>query len=168
MMIELIARLAGRGLGDEVSQHLLLQSRRGGDRQQTGNVTGGIKDTRDPVDRARQIMASSIDEPRSCAAIARTVGVSERHLQRLFRDRLGTGMAQVYQSIRMERAHQLIQLTDLTITQVAVACGFGSLEVFSRTYKKTFGVAPSRDRRQSVDSSVYRIAPLGTTRAAPI
>jgi AraC family carnitine catabolism transcriptional activator len=57
----------------------------------------------------------------------------------------------------MERAHQLVQLTDLTITQVAVACGFSSLEVFSRTYRKTFNVAPSRDRRQSVDSSVFRL-----------
>jgi AraC family carnitine catabolism transcriptional activator len=63
--------------------------------------------------------------------------------------------------LRMERAHQLVQLTDLTITEVAVACGFASLEVFSRSYRKAFNVSPSRDRRQSVDSSVFRLGHPG-------
>jgi AraC family carnitine catabolism transcriptional activator len=70
----------------------------------------------------------------------------------------GAGMAQSYHMLRMERAHRLVQQTDLTVTQIAVACGFASLEVFSRTYRKAFNVSPSKDRRQSVDSSVFRIA----------
>lgn len=156
MMTALIARAAGQELANEVAQHLLLQKRDGNDRQQTLDIRDQGVAKRDPVAHARQIMASTIDEPKSCTKIAEMVGVSERHLQRLFQQQLGAGMVQVYHMLRMERAHQLVQLTELTITQVAVACGFSSLEVFSRTYRKTFNVSPSRDRRQSVDSSVFR------------
>jgi AraC family carnitine catabolism transcriptional activator len=162
MMTALIARTAGQELANEVSQHLLLQKRQGTDRQQTLDVKDQSAATRDPVARARQIMASSIDEPKSCTTLAEMVGVSERHLQRLFQKQFGSGMAQIYHMLRMERAHQLVQLTDLTITQIAVACGFSSLEVFSRTYRKAFNVSPSRDRRQSVDSSVFRLAHAGS------
>ncbi|TXI02099.1 MAG: GlxA family transcriptional regulator [Rhizobium sp.] len=161
MMTALIARAAGQELANEVAQHLLLEKRQGSTRQQTFEVKDQAATIRDPVARARQIMASTIDEPRSCAKIAEMVGVSERHLQRLFQQQFGSGMAQIYHMLRMERAHQLIQLTDLTITEVAVACGFASLEVFSRSYKKAFTVAPSRDRRQSLDSSVFRLATAG-------
>jgi AraC family carnitine catabolism transcriptional activator len=157
MMTAFIARTAGQELANEVAQHLLLPKRHGNDRQQTTDIRDQGATPRDPVARARQIMASAIDEPKSCIKIAKMVGVSERHLQRLFQQQLGSGMAQVYHRLRMERAHQLVQLTDLTITQVAVACGFSSLEVFSRTYRKAFNVSPSRDRRQSVDSSVFRL-----------
>lgn len=161
MMTALIARTAGQELANEVAQHLLLQKRHGNDRQQTPDIRDQGVTTRDPVARARQIMASMIDEPKSCVKIAEMVGVSERHLQRLFQQQLGAGMAQIHHMLRMERAHQLVQLTDLTITQIAMACGFSSLEVFSRSYRKAFSVAPSRDRRQSVDSSVFRLGHAG-------
>lgn len=161
MMVALIARTEGQELANEVAQHLLLRKRNGNDRQQTLDSRDGGVAAHDPVARARQIMASTIDEPKSCTKIAEMVGVSERHLQRLFQQQLGSGMAQVYHMLRMNRAHQLVQLTDLSITQIAVACGFSSLEVFSRTYRKAFSVAPSRDRRQSVDSSVFRLGHVG-------
>lgn len=156
MMTALIARIAGQELANEVAQHLLLQKREGDDRQQTSDNRDQGTVARDPVTRARHIMASTIDEPLPCPKIAAMVGVSERHLQRLFQQRLGSGMAQAYHMLRMERAHQLVQQTELTITQIAVACGFSSLEVFSRTYRKAFSVSPSKDRHQSVDSSVFR------------
>lgn len=162
MMTALIARTAGQALANEVSQHLLLRHRPADEHQQVRDRRDPPKAAHDPVARARQIMASAIDEPKSCADIARMVGLSERHLQRLFQQQLGSGMAQVYHMLRMERAHQLVQQTDLTITEIAVACGFSSLEVFSRTYRKAFNVAPSRDRRQSVDSSVFRVGKTRT------
>lgn len=156
MMLALIARLEGQDLAAEVAQHLLL-SKRSSDARQGPLVNQGQEVSKpDPVARARQVMLSAIDQPLPCPQIASMVGLSERHLQRLFQQQFGTGMAQIYLMLRMERAHQLVQLTSLRITEIAVACGFSSLEAFSRTYRKTFSVSPSRDRRQSVDSSVFR------------
>ena len=156
MMVALVARTAGQTLASEVAMHLLLRRRPPDERQQSLDREPQPSMTRDPVARARQIMATAIEEPKSCGEIARLVGVSERHLQRLFQHEHGSSVAQAYHLLRMERAHQLVQQTDLSITEVSVACGFASLEVFSRTYRKAFGVSPSRDRRQSLDSSVFR------------
>ena len=162
MMIALIARTAGQELASEVSQHLLLVGRLDKERQNKFANSDQAEKIGGPVERAREIMALTIDEPKSCKVIAASVGVSERHLQRLFQQRFGSSMAQVYHALRMERAHQLVQLTDLSITEIAVACGFSSLEIFSRTYKKVFSVAPSQDRRQSIDSSVFRLGQTGS------
>ncbi|WP_323782699.1 helix-turn-helix domain-containing protein [Leisingera sp.] len=101
-------------------------------------------------------MEEQLEDTISCAELAKMVGLSPRHLQRLFRARLGRGMEATYRELRIAKAHQLVQQTDISLTEVAVACGFSSLEVFSRTYRSRFGVAPSRDRRQSLEASVYR------------
>lgn len=160
MMLDLIAQDAGDALAAEVGKHLLVDSRRPGSRPQP---SAGAKvaqfperrDARDPVARAHAIMEERIEEPISCAALAGMVGVSSRHLQRLFRARLGRGIEATYRELRLAKAHQMVQLTGISITEIAIACGFSSLEVFSRTYRSRFGVAPSRDRGQSLDASVY-------------
>lgn len=162
MMTALIARNAGQSLANEVAQHLLLVSRPGDERQNKFFLDDRRSSTEDIVGQARKIMESTIDEPKSCTTIANMVGVSERHLQRLFHQQLGSSILEVYQALRMERAHQLVQLTDLSITEISVACGFSSLETFSRKYRRAFGVAPSRDRSQSLDSSVFRLGQAGS------
>jgi AraC family carnitine catabolism transcriptional activator len=49
-----------------------------------------------------------------------------------------------------------LQQTNLSVTEVAVSAGFGSLEHFSRVYRSVFGRAPSTDRRQVITAPVYR------------
>ncbi|GMG82650.1 GlxA family transcriptional regulator [Paralimibaculum aggregatum] len=159
MMLDLIAQEAGDGIADEVGKHLLLDRRRPGSRPQPP-AGGGLPPADgfrhdDPVARAHAIMEEQLDEPVSCTALARAAGVSARHLQRLFKARLGRGVEATYRELRLAKAHQLVQQTEMSLTEVAVACGFSSLEVFSRTYRSRFGVAPSRDRRQSLEATVY-------------
>jgi AraC family carnitine catabolism transcriptional activator len=56
----------------------------------------------------------------------------------------------------MAKAHQLLQQTDLRVTQIAFSCGFASPEYFCRLYRSFFGCSPSRDRRQSTTAPVLR------------
>lgn len=164
MMLELIAQEVGDAFATEVGKHLLLDSRRPGSRPQPtaeARIASPPEShhPRDPVARAHAIMEERIEEPISCATLAEMVGVSSRHLQRLFRARLGRGMEATYRELRLAKAHQLVQQTDISLTEVSIACGFSALEVFSRTYRARFGVAPSRDRGQSLDASVYHSIP---------
>ncbi len=164
MMLDLIAQDVGDGLAEEVGKHLLVDARRPGSRPQPSSAENlpPIAEARhhhDPVARAHAIMEEQIEEPISCAELAALVGVSTRHLQRLFRARLGRGMEATYRELRLAKAHQLVQQTDISLTEVGIACGFSSLEVFSRTYRNRFGVAPSRDRRQSLEATVYHSIP---------
>ena len=169
MMLDLIAHEAGDALAKEVAKHLLLDGRRPGSRPQPAVASTIVRapETRqvqDPVARAHTIMEEHIEDPISCGELAEMVGVSSRHLQRLFRARLGRGMEATYRELRLAKAHQLVQQTTNSLTEVAVACGFSSLEVFSRTYRSRFGVAPSRDRAQSLDASVYHSIPAPSGR----
>lgn len=161
MMLDLIAQDTGDRFASEIGKHLLMDGRRPGSRPQPTavrnlNTQTESRHRHDPVARAHAIMEDRLEETISCADLAKQVGVSSRHLQRLFRARLGRGMEATYRELRLAKAHQLVQQTDISLTEVAVACGFSSLEVFSRTYRTRFGVAPSRDRRQSLEATVYR------------
>ena len=45
---------------------------------------------------------------------------------------------------RMQKAHDLLRDNTLSISEVAYACGFESLAYFSRSFKKYYGVSPSK------------------------
>lgn len=160
MMLDLIALAAGDALATEIGKHLLLDGRRPGSRPQPSvkvNMPPDGNSPRhdDPVARAHAIMEQRIENPLSCAELAQTVGVSLRHLQRLFRARLGRGMEATYRELRFATAHQLVQQINIPLTEIAFASGFSALEVLSRTYRSRFGVAPSKDRKQTLDAKVY-------------
>jgi transcriptional regulator GlxA family with amidase domain len=79
-----------------------------------------------------------------CAAAG---GVSERTLQRLFRHHLGTTIYTYYRACRLEHARELLRLTSLSITEVALMAGFESPTYFSQCYQRHFGLVPRRDRQ---------------------
>ena len=143
-------------LAREVAEHLLMGRPRAADTAQriAGGSNAAITDV--AVFKARALMAVRVEEPLTCAAIARHVGLSLRQLERRFLDQRRCSVLQDYRQIRMAKAHQLLQQTDLGVTQVAFACGFGSPEYFCRLYREIFGCSPSRDRRQSTTAPVLR------------
>lgn len=142
-------------LGSEVAEHLLLGRPRAAETEQRGAaaVVPGLDDA---VLRARAIMLEHVDEPLSCGEIAHRVGLSLRQMERRFRHELRCSVLQHYRQIRMAKAHQLLQQTELSVTDVAFACGFSSPEYFCRLYRSQFGCMPSRDRRQSTTAPVLR------------
>ena len=156
MMLHLIAAEQGDGLAKEVAAHLMLpQWRRGDEDQPAPWVT--TRQAVDPVlEKALAQMERHIEEPLSCSVIAKRAGTSSRQLQRLFARTLGTTPVRHYQRIRLSRAHALLQQTDLSVTEISVGAGFGSLEHFCRLYRREFGCRPRDDRRQSVTAPVLR------------
>ena len=101
-------------------------------------------------------MLAHIDEPLTCREVARRVGLSLRQIERRFRRELRCSLLQYYRQIRIAKAHQLLQQTELSVTEVAFSCGFSSPEYFCRLYRAFFGCSPSRDRRQSTTAPVLR------------
>jgi AraC family transcriptional regulator of adaptative response / DNA-3-methyladenine glycosylase II len=75
------------------------------------------------------------------------LGVSARHLHRLFLRHLGAPPVAVAQTRRLEFAKQLVSDTDLRMTQVARASGFQSIRRFNDTFRKQYRRAPSKLRR---------------------
>jgi AraC family carnitine catabolism transcriptional activator len=104
-------------------------------------------------------MHQCIEDPLDSAQIARRVGLSARQLRRRFQQSTGLALMRAYLMIRLSRAHNLLQQTDLSVTEIAISAGFRSLEHFSRAYRGAFGCAPSVDRHQSIGAPINR--PIG-------
>jgi AraC family transcriptional regulator, carnitine catabolism transcriptional activator len=175
MMVAWIGQHADVQTSSEVARHLLLYSRRGPSGQGTlahGVPTYGATDRWLPdwaaggqfasdsdavVARARALMQAHVDDPLSCRALAQQLGLSLRQLERRFKQQLGQTLHSEYMLVRVEKAHQYLQQTRLSVTEVAALTGFSSVEYFSKVYRRVFGVLPSTDRRQSTDAPVFRM-----------
>ena len=107
--------------------------------------------TRNPkLVQAVQAMHRNIEEPLTLADISGLTGLSRRQIERHFKHFLGESPVKTYRSIRLDRARTFLVETDMTVSEVAVACGFNSSNVFSRHYKTRFGASPSTHKH--VDS----------------
>ena len=93
-------------------------------------------------------MERNLENPLPLSAVAREVGLSQRHLERLFRAHTGDTGVQYYLGSRLDRARGLVTQTEMPLLAVAVACGFSSQEYFARVYRRRFGLQPSVDRRE--------------------
>jgi AraC family transcriptional regulator, regulatory protein of adaptative response / DNA-3-methyladenine glycosylase II len=98
--------------------------------------------------------ARLIDEPDAwaddgpgAARIAARLGVSDRHLRRIFEAQFGVSPLQYLQTRRLLAAKQLIADTRLPMTQVAVASGFASVRRFNAAFLTHYGLNPSALRR---------------------
>jgi AraC family carnitine catabolism transcriptional activator len=94
-----------------------------------------------------EAMAANIEIPLEGVALAAIQKVSERTLQRQFKQAFGMPARSWYLQMRLQRARQLLHESNLTVMQAGIACGFGSNENFCRQYKTMFGHPPSRDRK---------------------
>jgi AraC family carnitine catabolism transcriptional activator len=156
MMLQLIEREQGGSLAAEIAAHLMLPGARRGDAPQPAPGIAARSIAAPALERALALMERNIEEPIACAEIARRAGVSLRRLQRLFARGLATTPVHHYQQIRLSKAHALLQQTELSVTEIAVSAGFGSLEHFCRLYRRRFNCRPRDDRRQSVAAPVMR------------
>ncbi|MBV8829611.1 MAG: helix-turn-helix domain-containing protein [Acidobacteriaceae bacterium] len=80
--------------------------------------------------------------------MAERLGLGERQLRRLFTEHLGASPLAVAQTRRVLFAKQLIQETDMPMTEVAMASGFGSLRRFNEIFQRLFHRPPRALRRK--------------------
>jgi AraC family transcriptional regulator of adaptative response / DNA-3-methyladenine glycosylase II len=101
-----------------------------------------------------QQAARLLDEPEawggeapSVDRLAQRLGISDRHLRRIFELQLGVTPMQYLQTRRLLSAKQLLADTTLPITQVALVSGFGSVRRFNAAFTEHYDLSPSALRR---------------------
>lgn len=97
--------------------------------------------------RIVEAMEQNVEEPLGTGELAAAGGLSVRQMERLFATNLGTAPRRFYQRLRLERAERLLNYSHMSVTDVAMACGFPCLEHFTRSYRARFGLPPSKHRR---------------------
>ncbi|MDX1431541.1 MAG: AlkA N-terminal domain-containing protein, partial [Gammaproteobacteria bacterium] len=107
----------------------------------------GWRGTASTVSRGLALIAEGALNDSDVEALADRLGVGARHLRRLFRQHVGAAPVAVAQAQRILFAKRLLSETELPITDIALAAGFGSVRRFNETMKRAYGQPPSRLRR---------------------
>jgi AraC family transcriptional regulator of adaptative response / DNA-3-methyladenine glycosylase II len=97
----------------------------------------------DVVARAMRLIADGLVERDGVPGLARRLGYSERHLNRVLTDELGVGALAIARAQRAHTARLLIETTTMSLTDVAFAAGFGSVRQFNDTIRAVFATSPT-------------------------
>jgi AraC family transcriptional regulator of adaptative response / DNA-3-methyladenine glycosylase II len=103
--------------------------------------------TSSTVSRGLRLIAEGALDEGGVESLASRLGVSSRHLSRLFQRHLGAQPTAVAQTRRLHFAKQLISDTNLSMTEVAMASGFRSIRRFNDVFRGFYGRPPSQLRR---------------------
>jgi AraC family transcriptional regulator of adaptative response / DNA-3-methyladenine glycosylase II len=112
--------------------------------------TSAWNGTSTTVSRALRLIGEGALDNGDVDALAERLGVTSRHMRRLFEEHLGASPVAVAQSRRIHFARTLITDTSLPITDVAFAAGFGSVRRFNTAMKRAYRMAPREMRRGRV------------------
>ena len=73
--------------------------------------------------------------------------LSEKYISRYFKEHFHITLSQYVTYLRLEHAKQLLQDTDLPITEIALQSGYQNVSYFIRSFKKTYEVSPLKYRK---------------------
>jgi transcriptional regulator GlxA family with amidase domain len=169
LMLHLVAREHGRDLALAVADQMLYSGLREAGAAQRISLGGRHGSRNRHLARAVEIMQSSLEAPPRPCEIAEDLGISVRQLERLFMRYLGTTPKRYQTELRLERARNLVMQTELSIIEIAMACGFTSPSHFSKLYRSRFGISPGSSRTGTVTSTQNPFrAGICRVRSAPV
>ncbi|MGO9012490.1 MAG: helix-turn-helix domain-containing protein [Bryobacteraceae bacterium] len=123
--------------------------------------------------RASAVVAASLDHALSTGELARRAFQSRTQFHRVFRALIEETPAAMRRRLLLERAAWQLGRSDAPVTEVALDAQYGSLEAFSRAFRKAFGVSPSLYRRMGASafrlqsaSGIHFLAPGSTQKGA--
>ena len=109
------------------------------------------------VQRGLRLIAEGALDDGNLETLADRLGVTSRHLRRLFSKHLGASPLAVAHTQRLHFAKNLIDQTSLSMRDISVASGFGSVRRFNDTFKKTYGRTPGELRRRQGAASAATV-----------
>ena len=151
LMLDLIGQAHGAELAIQVSEQFVLGRIRPRKDHQRMEIASryGIRNKK--LVHVIGEMETHSEPPLSTLALAESIGVTRRQLERLFRLHLNDTPSNFYLRLRLEKARQLLRQTDMSVLEVSIACGFESPSYFTRSYRARFARCPREDRRRQGD-----------------
>jgi AraC family transcriptional regulator of adaptative response / DNA-3-methyladenine glycosylase II len=106
------------------------------------------------VERALRLINGGALDGSGVEMLSDRLGIGTRHLSRLFQKHLGASPVQVAKTARVQRAKRLIDDTELSMAQIAMRAGFGSLRRFNAVFAEVYARPPTEIRKQAKARSV--------------
>ena len=117
-------------------------------RQKIEHSSSYTSDYRQALHRMRLRITDQPQHDWSLEEIAKEIGISVSHLQRLYRELFGTTITEDVIAARITMAEYLLLHTELRITEIAAECGYKSETHFMRQFKKRKAMTPTQFREQ--------------------
>ena len=154
LMLKIIAEDHGEDVANTVADQLIYSSIRTDQDTQRLSIPTRIGVRHPKLSLVIQMMEQNIEDPISPADLADDVGMSTRQLERLFRRYLNRSPKRYYMELRLQKARNLLMQTDMSVINVALACGFASPSHFSKCYRAHYKTTPYRERGSHGASAV--------------
>ncbi|MCP5073494.1 MAG: GlxA family transcriptional regulator [Rhodobacteraceae bacterium] len=146
LLLTLLATQRGEDLANWVADQLLHTNIRTERDEQRLSIPTRIGVRHPKLSTVIQMMEANIEEPVSPSILARDVGMSTRQLERLFSRYLSRSPKRYYMELRLQKARNLLMQTEMSVINVALACGFASPSHFSKCYRTQYDTTPYRER----------------------
>jgi transcriptional regulator GlxA family with amidase domain len=105
------------------------------------------------VSRALNILEGRFREDWTLNKLAEEAGLSRGRPAELFRREAGDSIHKLLTKARVRHAEAVLANSDLPIGEVALECGFATIQYFSRVFREVTGQTPNEFRRQSAERS---------------
>ena len=146
IMLQIVAGYLSKAKLLTISSILLLDKVRSFETRQPGAMDALSAGKDSHIDQAIKMMQSNIEEPLKTTELAKVLGQTTRSLERQFLRHLGRSPGRFYRELRLIRAQSFLVNTDMSILEIAAACGFGSN--FGKIYKAYYGKTPRETRKE--------------------
>mgnify|MGYP003301127946 CR=1 FL=1 len=101
-----------------------------------------------PADKAIKYINKHYRENISLDELARAVNLDKSYLCRLFKKHFGFSPNAYIITLRLNNARNLLLNTNMSVNEIASACGYNNTSFFIEHYKKFFNTTPGRDRQE--------------------
>ena len=146
LLIGLIAPHLNARQVAELGNRLLLPAIRKSDAAQPKEISGNASLFDDSVARIVGLMEDTLADPLCMPNLTEQVGLSTRHVERLFRDVFQESPARFYKQLRTKRAWTMIEETMIPLADIAAATGFKTAGTMAKAVQASYGETPTRLR----------------------
>ena len=130
----------------EIGNRLLLPTIRKSDAAQPRHISGNASLFDGSVARIVGLMEETVAEPLCMPSLAEQIGLSTRHVERLFRDVFQESPARFYKQLRTRKAWSIIEETLIPLADIAAATGFKTVGTMAKAVQSTYGETPTKLR----------------------
>ena len=101
-----------------------------------------------PFEKAVSFIEKNYPTPITLEELANEAGMSRKYFSEYFKKASGKGVTEFLNCYRIERAAEMLVLTDFSVTEIALECGFNDLSYFIKTFKKQKNTTPAKYRKE--------------------
>lgn len=100
------------------------------------------------INRVKLYLSENLHNPPTLDVLSEELGVHKKKLARVFQKYMNQTIYEYLGKLRLGYSQVLLKETKLSITDIAVEIGFGSLSAFTSAFRKRFGISPSEFRKK--------------------